>query len=147
MFFTDTEDVLKYVVFLREASHLGKMKRTEKKKKELHKITTIPQNFQGFFSFLFSFLLSFLSKILYKRLFMEIEILNKLICFLMIYLPIGWMIHLGKSITPLPLLMKFTVFFSSIPFSSISFLNFCKPFSSIFGLTENYHAENRIFTS
>ena len=89
MFFTDTEDVLKYVVFLREASHLGKMKRTEKKKKELHKITTIPQNFQGFFSFLFSFLLSFLSKILYKRLFMEIEILNKLICFLMIYLPIG----------------------------------------------------------
>lgn len=80
-----TEDVLKYVAFLREASHLGKMKRTEKN----YTITTILQNFQGFF---------FLSKWLYKRLFMKKEILNKLICFLIIYLPIGWMTHLGKSI-------------------------------------------------
>lgn len=57
------------------------------------------------------------------------------------------MTHLGQSIIPLPLLMKFTIFFSSIPFSSISSWNFCKPSSSIFGLTEKCHAENRVFIS
>ena len=57
------------------------------------------------------------------------------------------MIHLGKSIIPLPLSMKFTTFFLSIAFSLVSSLNFCKPSSWIFGLTEKCHAENRIFTS
>ena len=47
---------------------------------------------------------------------MKKDILNKLIFFLIIYLPIGWMTHLGQSIIPLPLLMKFTIFFLISPF-------------------------------
>ena len=82
---------------------------------------------------------------LYKRLFMEKEIVNELICFLIIGLHVGWMIYLGKSIISLPISMKFT-FSSLIPFSLFSLLNISKASSSIsFTLTEKEHAESRMF--
>lgn len=77
---------------------------------------------------------------------MNKENLNKLICFLLVYLHVKEIIYLGKSIIPLPISKKFTTFSSLIPFSLFSLLNISKASSSVsFTLTEKDHAERRIF--
>ena len=110
----------------------GKIERTGKK---YPPTITIPHYFQT---------ICFLSNELYKRVFMEKETLSKLICFLIVYLQIRWMIYLGKSMIPLPLSMKLTIFFSSIFFLSISSLNIAKDSSSIFTFTGKHHTGSRI---
>ena len=77
---------------------------------------------------------------------MNKENLNKLICFLLVYLHVKEIIYLGKTIIPLPVSMIFKTFLSSIFFSFTNSLTFSKASASIsFTLTEKHHTEGRIF--
>ena len=77
---------------------------------------------------------------------MNKENLNKLICFLLVYLHVKEIIYLGKSIIPLPVSMIFKIFLSSIFFSFTNSLNFFKVSASIsFTLNEKHHTARRIF--